>query len=146
MVLAVVHMLATRRGWPGLASMHDRGSLDAWTVQVAWNDVEADECDVGSTDTGTIDTPKALKCVRWEQWLGIAERGFRRSLILERLDPAMTIRRSPGPGPIRKAEWQHFGGKWLTNRNVIIHADGARSYAHSSAPIPGSGRMYTCCH
>ena len=48
-----------------------------------------------------------------------------------KLDPGAvetTEKRAPGPGPIRKVEWQPLGKKYLEGRNIIFHTDSARSY------------------
>ena len=36
--------------------------------------------------------------------------------------------RAPGPGPIRKPDWKPFANKFLKDRKVILHTDGARTY------------------
>ena len=40
----------------------------------------------------------------------------------------------PGPGAIRKVEWQPIAEKWLKNKQVVLHTDSARSY---EAKVPG---------
>ena len=45
------------------------------------------------------------KCLLWEQWCGLVQRGKPDTLILTRLKPALTVHRSPGPGPIAKRDW-----------------------------------------
>ena len=72
-----------------------------------WEDVEVDEVDVSGnavrTDDGSPAPPDAD--VVWEQWGGIIQRGAPESLTLFRLDPKLTAKRSPGPGPIRLTDW-----------------------------------------
>jgi hypothetical protein len=33
-----------------------------------------------------------------------------------------------GPGPIRKTDWKPIASKFLQNKNVILHTDGAKAY------------------
>ena len=94
---------------------------------VEWADVEADEVDLGKMEDPDAG-PRAARPMIWEQWGGIVQRGAPESLVLFRLRPGKTKRRAPGPGPIRKADWAPLSKKWLKGRNVIFHADGAKSY------------------
>ncbi|CAK0789520.1 unnamed protein product, partial [Prorocentrum cordatum] len=94
---------------------------------VEWPGVEADEVDVARGE-GPDATSRTKKPVAWEQWGGIVQRGDPKSLVLFRLRPGKTVRRAPGPGPIRKRDWAPLAKKWLKQRKVILHADGARSY------------------
>ena len=41
---------------------------------------------------------------------------------------------APGPGAVRKIEWQPLAKKWLQGRNIILHTDSAKSYR---ATVPG---------
>lgn len=66
--------------------------------------------------------------VQWEQWAGILERGHPESLRLFRLNPATTKKRAPGPGPIRKRDWKPIATKLLSNKEMVLHTDGARAY------------------
>jgi hypothetical protein len=92
----------------------------------AWKDVEADEVDLRKFhDSEEVDSGKP---VSWEQWGGVVERGDPRTLMLVRLNPKMTVPRSPGPGAMRKVEWQAFANKHLKDRKVVLHTDGARAY------------------
>lgn len=91
-----------------------------------WMDVEADEVDLGK-GLEEDDEGKG-KVVRWEQWCGIVERGRPSSLRLVRLNPPTTKTRAPGPGPIRKYDWKKIGTPLLSNRQVVLHTDGARAY------------------
>ena len=86
-----------------------------------WEDVEVDEVDIGDTVAGNLNT-------KWEQWGGLVERGRPSSLVLFRLNPILTKKRSPGPGPIRKRDWQPIAKKHIAGRKVILHSDGARAY------------------
>ena len=91
-----------------------------------WRDVEADEVDLGK---GVVNEPvNENLCIRWEQWGGLVERGRPSSLRLFRLSPALTDRRAPGPGPIRKQDWKPIAEKYLAGKGVILHTDGARPY------------------
>jgi hypothetical protein len=62
------------------------------------------------------------------EWGGVVERGNPRTLILTRLNPKKSVKRCPGPGPIRKVEWKKFAEKHLKGRKVILHTDGAKAY------------------
>ncbi len=87
-----------------------------------WCDVEADEVDLGKEVCSNGHNAK------WEQWGGIVERGNPKTLCLYRLSPKLTKARSPGPGPIRRADWKPIAKRVLQGRNVILHTDGARTY------------------
>jgi hypothetical protein len=65
------------------------------------------------------------------------ERGAPKTLVLNRLNPIMTKRRSPGPGPIKKTDWQPVAKKLLTNKKVILHTDGAKSYRLKTSHVDG---------
>ncbi|CAE7921723.1 unnamed protein product, partial [Symbiodinium necroappetens] len=80
----------------------------------AWKEVEDKE------DDG--------KPALWEQWGAIIQRGNPKTLVLTKLNPAMTVPRAPGPGAIRKADWKPLATRLLKNRQVILHTDSARSY------------------
>ena len=96
-----------------------------------WVDVEADKVDLGKSD----DPDAPANCsTTWEQWGGIMQRGASHTLLLVRLNPIITKRRSPGPGPITKREWAPLARKHLMNRNVILHIDGAKAY---KMKVPG---------
>ena len=51
-----------------------------------------------------------------------------KTLVLNRLNPPMTVKNAPGPGAIRKVDWPPLGVKHLKDRRVILHTDSARSY------------------
>ena len=91
-----------------------------------WHDVEADEVDLGKGEDQNASS--AVKKVQWEQWGGLVERGRPDSLMLFRLKPALTHKRAPGPGAIRKRDWAPIARKHLHNKQVILHTDGARAY------------------
>ena len=95
----------------------------------AWKEVEADEA---TFDKKTF-SPQELgvnhdKPVLWEQWGAIAQRGALETLVLTKVNPAMTVPRAPGPGAIRKVDWKPLALKHIANRNVILHTDSASSY------------------
>ena len=92
-----------------------------------WADVEADEVDLAKTEVPNAG-PHTMKPIQWDQWGGIVQRGDPKSLVLFKLRPERTKRRAPGPGPIRKRDWAPLAEKWLKNRAVILHTDGAKSY------------------
>ena len=89
-----------------------------------WVDVEGDET--------TFDKKPVKKdgknLMEWEQWVGMVQRGQPDTLILHRLRPELTEPRAPGPGAIRKHEWQPIAEKHLSGRKLIFHTDSARSY------------------
>ena len=52
-------------------------------------------------------------------------KGKPETLILTRLNPGLTVRRAPGPGPISKHDWTPLGKKHLAGKNIIFHTDSA---------------------
>lgn len=67
----------------------------------------------------------------WSQCsMGAMGRNFgkRTSRVTFRLNPATTKKRAPGPGPIRKRDWKPIATKLLSNKEVVLHTDGARAY------------------
>ena len=92
----------------------------------AWADVEADEA--------TFDKKVINKQVQWEQWCGLVQRGKPNTLVLHRLHPVLAQLRAPGPGAIRKVEWQPLAKKWLGDRRVVLHTASAKSYC---TRVPG---------
>ncbi|CAJ1337677.1 unnamed protein product [Effrenium voratum] len=97
-----------------------------------WQDVEADECAFDKADmtkdVAYKEAVKAGKPILWEQWSGTMARGKPSTLIMSRLSPALTVRRAPGPGAIRKIDWAPLAKKHLQGRHVILHTDSAKSY------------------
>ena len=97
-----------------------------------WVDVEGDEATFDkrdiSTDPDAAEQVHDGRCLLWEQWSGLVQRGKPSTLVLSRLDPSLTVPRAPGPGPITKQNWAPLGQKWLANRKVIFHTDSAKAY------------------
>ena len=93
----------------------------------AWSDVEADEATFGHADTDGDENPQA-KVRHWEQWGAIVQRGLKKTLLMKRLRPEVTVRRAPGPGAIKKVDWTPLAEKHLANKRIILHTDSARSY------------------
>lgn len=89
-----------------------------------WTDVEVDEATFGRCSQ----PGKGKKCVLWEQWSGLLQRGKPKTLVLNKLKPMMTVKRAPGPGAIRKVDWKPLGMKHLQDRKIVLHSDSARSY------------------
>ena len=90
----------------------------------SWLDVEGDEATFcKSIETGG-DTSKP---VRWEQWLGLVERG-RPEFHSRTLNPAENSEASSGSGAVHKVESQPLGRRHLQGRCVVFHADSAKSY------------------
>ncbi|CAE7429584.1 unnamed protein product [Symbiodinium natans] len=89
-----------------------------------WEDVEVDEVDLGKL----TDESLGPRNTKWEQWGGLVQRGCPSSLCLFRLNPKLTTKRAPGPGPIKKVDWAVIAKKHLANRKVVLHSDGARAY------------------
>lgn len=58
----------------------------------------------------------------------MVERGSPETLVLYRLRPKLTAKRSPGPGPITRRDWAPIAARHLKDREVILHTDGARAY------------------
>ena len=97
-----------------------------------WADVEGDEATFDKKDISADPIlEKKIKddrCLLWEQWSGLVQRGRPQTLVLSRLRPSLTVRQAPGPGPITKLDWAPLGKKWLENRQVIFHTDSAKAY------------------
>ncbi|CAK0830442.1 unnamed protein product [Prorocentrum cordatum] len=93
-----------------------------------WKDVEADEVDLRGDLLPDHAERAENERVQWEQWGGVIERGNRKTLVLTRLKPSLTKQRAPGPGAIRLPDWTPFAHKNLSNRNVVLHTDGAKTY------------------
>ena len=67
----------------------------------------------------------------------VMQRGALKTLVLAKLNPAMTVPRAPGPCAFRKVDWNDWKPlalKHIANGNVILHADSARSY---QVKLPG---------
>ncbi|CAE7762192.1 unnamed protein product [Symbiodinium sp. CCMP2592] len=94
----------------------------------AWQDVEVDETsfDKKLVPMDEIEGPE--RNMKWEQWVGMVQRGKPTSLVLLRLSSKLTKKRSPGPGPIRKDEWRTIADKWLKDKQIILHTDSAKAY------------------
>ena len=99
--------------------------------QTRWADVEADEVDL---DKEEIFSNTGASKLQWEQWGGLVERGRPGTLLLYRLTPKLTSKRSPGPGPITRMNWTPIAMRHLKDKQVILHTDGARAY---KIKVPG---------
>ena len=97
-----------------------------------WKDVEVDEATFDKRTLQETEVSKkdfvAGKTVQWEQWGGLVQRGSPDTLVLAKLNPAITVPRAPGPGAMRKVDWKPLANKWLKDRSVVLHSDFARSY------------------
>ena len=93
-----------------------------------WKDVEADEVDLRGELLSDHAERAENERVQWGQWGGVIERGNRKTLVLTRIKPSLTKQRAPGPGAIRLPDWTPFAHKNLSNRNVVLHTDGAKTY------------------
>ena len=103
-------------------------------------DVEVDEttfvkrtlapCELSTSDK------KAGRNTVWEQWCGLVQRGCPQTLVLVKLNPAITVPRAPGPGAMRKVDWQPVAEKWLLDRRVIFHSDSAKHHRLKVAGVP----------
>ncbi|CAE7248230.1 unnamed protein product [Symbiodinium sp. CCMP2592] len=97
------------------------------------------ECEV---DEVTLRGKRCGNRVAWHQYLGLLERGNRRSLVLVKMKIRTTsVKRtgsgkgSTGPaGPISKEEWKRIGSRYLKNRKILLHSDGARAYRYVKIP------------
>ena len=102
-----------------------------------WQDVEADEVDVGGNFAQMVrervDGEPEGK-VKWEQWGGLVQRGEPWSLLLTRLNPVHTHPRAPGPGPVKLTDWEPLARQHLAGKKVILHTDGAQTH---NLKIPG---------
>ena len=59
---------------------------------------------------------------------GLHSLGDPSTLVLTRLQPINTKPRAPGPGPIRKRDWEPIANRHLKGKRVVLHTDGARAY------------------
>lgn len=100
--------------------------LIVYGAKRTWADVEADEVDLGKEEL--VHPRKGGTKVQWEQWGGMVERGCPETLVLYRLRPKLTAKRSPGPGPITRRDWAPIAARHLKDREVILHTDRARAY------------------
>ncbi|CAE7795688.1 unnamed protein product [Symbiodinium sp. CCMP2592] len=97
------------------------------------------ECEV---DEVTLRGKRCGNRVAWHQYLGLLERGNRRSLVLVKMKIRTTsVKRtgsgkgSTGPaGPISKEDWKRIGSRYLKNRKILLHSDGARAYRYVKIP------------
>eukprot|EP00435_Cladocopium_sp_Y103_P047705 s613_g14.t1 len=99
-----------------------------------WADVEADEITFDRKNIGQL-APDKTTPIMWEQRCGIVKRGHPDTLVLHRLTPKMSKPRAPGPGAIRKVEWEPLAKAWLANKKVILHTDAAKSYTCKVAGV-----------
>ena len=58
----------------------------------------------------------------------MVQRGRPSSLILIRLPDRTTGVRAPGPGPLRKRDWEPIFRRYIMGRQVVLHTDSARAY------------------
>eukprot|EP00397_Hematodinium_sp_SG-2012_P036119 GEMP01038954.1.p1 GENE.GEMP01038954.1~~GEMP01038954.1.p1 ORF type:complete len:602 (+),score=32.93 GEMP01038954.1:97-1902(+) len=97
-----------------------------------WTDVEADEATFRRRNVVSED--KEGGSAQWEQWVGVVQRGHPEKLYLKPLDPEPTVSRAPGPGPIKKLDWEPICQDMLVGRKVVLHTDSARSYSAVAGP------------
>ena len=97
----------------------------------SWVDVEADEATFDRIDVTKDLTYKDAvaegKCILWEQWSGLLTRGKPSTLVLTGLNPALSVKRGPGPEAIHKIDWTPLADKHLAGRKVVLHTDSAKS-------------------
>eukprot|EP00438_Fugacium_kawagutii_P027736 Skav224789 [mRNA] locus=scaffold764:90069:91052:- [translate_table: standard] len=74
-----------------------------------WADVEGDEATFDKRDISADPTwAKEVQdsgSLLWEQRSGLVQRGKPQSLVLNHLNPSLTVARAPGPGPITTHDW-----------------------------------------
>ena len=98
-------LMRLRKAW-----VEEKEKLIVFGNGKSWADIEADETTFTSTDLKDLaEDPK--KAVVWEQWCGLVQRGRPDTLLLKRLLPMMSAKRSPGNGAIRKVEWKPLAHK-----------------------------------
>ena len=86
-----------------------------------WSDIECDEVTLSRRH---VDADRVV----WAQYLGLVQRGRPESLILVRLPDRTTGTRAPGPGPLRKRDWEPLYKQYIDGRKIILHTDSARAY------------------
>ncbi|CAE7519052.1 unnamed protein product [Symbiodinium sp. CCMP2592] len=85
----------------------------------SWKDIEADEATFNKRDiSASVEFKHLIK--RQEVYLDVGAMGG--------LNPKVRVKKAPGPGAIRKIEWQTLGNKLLKGRKVVLHTDSAKSY------------------
>ena len=67
----------------------------------SYEDAEADEVHLGRR----VISGRGDGKVEWEKWGGVLQRGGPSKSIISRLNPGITTKRAPGPGPITLDEW-----------------------------------------
>jgi hypothetical protein len=80
--------------------------------------------------------------VTWFQYCGILKRGDRKTLVLAKMKVKSTYIKQKGkgkgssvsPGPITKAEWRQVANKFVKNKKILLHCDGARAYRYGRIP------------
>lgn len=80
--------------------------------------------------------------VTWFQYCGILKRGARKTLVLAKMKVKSTYIKQKGkgkgssvsPGPITKAEWRQVANKFVKNKKILLHCDGARAYRYGRIP------------
>ena len=80
--------------------------------------------------------------VTWFQYCGLLKRGDRKTLVLAQMKVKATRIKQKGkgkgsavsPGPITKTEWRHIANKFVKNKKILLHSDGARAYRYSRIP------------
>ena len=122
----VIEDMAKRLGQLREAWVLQQEKLIRFGADQKWADVEADEA--------TFDKKVANKQMQWEQWCGFVQRGRTNTLVLHRLRPVLAQLRAPGPGALRKVEWQPLAKKLLQDRRVVLHTDSAKSYFCTHVP------------
>eukprot|EP00971_Amphidinium_carterae_P311873 6199272-Amphidinium_carterae.1 len=50
------------------------------------------------------------------------------TLIMIKLPDRVTSKRSPGPGPLLKADWLPIANQYLSGRNIVLNTDSAKAY------------------
>jgi hypothetical protein len=60
--------------------------------------------------------------------MGLVDRDDPETLVLERLGTSITKPHAPGPGAIKRLQWDRLGTKWIKGRKILLHTDSARSY------------------
>ena len=97
-------------------------------IKTAKDEATFDKRDISKTVDFKHLVVKKNEATMWEQWLGVVQRGKPNTLSLHKLNPKLTVKRAPGPGPIRRMEWKNLGTKLLEDRRVVLHTDAAKSY------------------
>ncbi|CAK0869500.1 unnamed protein product, partial [Prorocentrum cordatum] len=84
-----------------------------------WLDVEADESVFATVITGDTEAKER------GQWAGVVDRGEPDAVVLFKTESDRAAKNAPGPGAVKKSDWQPFLSSRLKDRKVISRSGSA---------------------